>query len=164
MLFLTEAIIACAVFTLLIKLIAHNRQEVFTNDYLPVVTEVLRVKGLIAEKPPAKKKDIVRKQIALIGFAVLFALLLHYVNGIEAFWKAAWTAYGLWLIVDWYDFLVVDILLAPFDKFYQRSGVSAFDRSAVWFHFKGRMNSIALMLFRFTILTCIWQSAVFLQP
>lgn len=142
MLFLTEAIIACAVFTLLIKLIAHNRQEVFINDYPPMVTEVLRVKGAIAEKSPAKKKDIVRKLIALIGFAVLLALLLHYVNGIETFWEAVRTAYGLWLIVDWYDFLVVDILLAPFDKFYQRSGISAFDRSAVWFHFKGSLKGM----------------------
>lgn len=144
MLFLTEAIIACAVFTLLIKLIAHNRQEVFINDYPPMVTEVLRVKGAIAEKPPAKKKDIVRKLIALIGFAVLLALLLHYVNGIETFWEAVRTAYGLWLIVDWYDFLVVDILLAPFDKFYQRSGISAFDRSVVWFHFKGSLKGMVL--------------------
>ena len=144
MLFLTEAIIACAVFTLLIKLIAHNRQEVFSNDYPPVVTDALRAKGLIAEKTPSKKKDIVRKLIALICFAVLFALLLHYVNGIEAFWEAAWTAYGLWLIVDWYDFLVMDILLAPFDKFYQRSGVSAFDRSAVRFHFKGSLKGMVL--------------------
>ena len=97
-----------------------------------------------AKKPPAKKKDIVRKLIALIGFAVLLALLLHYVNGIETFWEAVRTAYGLWLIVDWYDFLVVDILLAPFDKFYQRSGISAFDRSAVWFHFKGSLKGMVI--------------------
>ena len=40
MLFLIEAIVACAVFTLLIKLISHNRQEVFTNDYPPAVTDI----------------------------------------------------------------------------------------------------------------------------
>lgn len=56
MVFLIESIVACALFTLLIKQISHNRQEVFTNDYPPVVTDKLRELRLIAEKPPAKKK------------------------------------------------------------------------------------------------------------
>ena len=144
MLFLIESIVACVIFTLLIKLIAHNRQEVFTNDYPPVVTDKLRELGLIAEKPPAKKKDIIRKLTAMIVFAVLFALLMRHVNGIETFWEAALTVYGLWLVVDWYDFLVMDILLAPFDPFYRKSGVSAFDKSAVWFHFKGSVRGTLL--------------------
>lgn len=144
MIFLIESVAACLLFTLMIKLISHNRQEVFTNDYPPVVTDKLRALGLIAEKPPAKKKDIIRKLIALIVFALMFALLMRYVNGITTFGEAALTAYGLWLVVDWYDFLVVDILLAPFDKFYRKSGVSAFDKSAVWFHLKGSLRGTVL--------------------
>ena len=144
MLFFIESIAACALFTLLIKLISHNRQEVFTNDYPPVVTDKLRELGLIAEKPPARKKDIVRKLTALIVYAILFALLMRYVNGIETFMEAALTVYGLWLVVDWYDFLVMDILLAPFDKFYQKSGVSAFEPTAVRFHFKGSLRGMVL--------------------
>ena len=147
MVFIIESIAACAIFTLLIKLISHNRQEVFTNDYPPVVTDKLRELGLIAKKPPAKKKDIVRKLIAMIVFAMLFALLIRYVNGIETFGEAALTVYGLWLVVDWYDFLVMDILLAPFDKFYQKSGVSAFNKSAIWFHFKGSLRGMILGIF-----------------
>ena len=144
MLFLYESIVACLIFTLLIKLIAHNRQEVFTNDYPPAVTDKLRTLGLIAEKPPAKKKDIIRKLTAMIIFAFLFALLMRYVNNIDTFGEAALTVYGLWLVVDWYDFLVMDILLAPFDKFYQASGISAFDKSAVLFHFKGSVRGMFL--------------------
>ena len=147
MVFLLEAIAACLIFTLLIKLITNNRQEAFTNDYPPVVTDELRTLGLIAEKPPAKKKDIVRKLTAMIVFAILFALLMRYVNGIETFREAALTVYGLWLVVDWYDFLVMDILLAPFDKFYQKSGISAFDKAAVWFHFKGSLRGMVLGIF-----------------
>lgn len=144
MVFFVESVVSCLIFTLLIKLIAHNRQEVFTNDYPPVVTDKLRKLGLLAEKPPAKKKDIIRKLMAMVVFALLFALLMRYVNGIETFWEAALTAYGLWLVVDWYDFLVMDILLAPFDKFYKASGVSAFDRSAIAFHFKGSLRGMVL--------------------
>ena len=144
MIFAAEAIAACILFTFLIKLISHNRQEVFTNDYPPVVTDKLRELGLIAEKPPAKKKDIIRKLTAMIVFALVFALMMRHINGIETFWEAALTVYGLWLVVDWYDFFVMDILLAPFDKFYKASGVSAFEKAAVLFHFKGSLRGMVL--------------------
>ena len=146
MIFLIESIAACLLFTLMIKIVSANRQAVFVNDYPPVVTDKLREMGLIAQKPPARKKDIIRKLAALVVYAILFALLLRYVNGTESFTEAMFTAYGLWLVVDWYDFLVMDILLAPFDKFYKASGVSAFDRSAVWFHCKGSMRVMILGL------------------
>ena len=80
----------------------------------------------------------------MVVFAILFALLMRHVNGIKTFWEAALTVYSLWLVVDWYDFLVMDVLLAPFDKFYQKSGVSAYDKSAVWFHFKGSLRGMVL--------------------
>lgn len=46
------------------------------------------------------------------------------------------------MVVDWYDFLVIDVLLAPFDKFYKASGVSTFDKSAVRFHCKGSIKGM----------------------
>ena len=52
----------------------------------------------------------------------------------------------MWLVVDWYDFLVVDVLLAPFDKFYKAAGVSPLEKSAVWFHFKASVRGMILGL------------------
>lgn len=144
MVFAIESIAACVLFTVLLEIATVNRREVFVNDYPPVVTDKLRQIGLIAENPPAKKSDIIRKLIAIIIYAVLFALLLRYVNGITTFLKGALTAYALWLVVDWYDFLVVDILLAPFDKFYKRAGISAFEKSAVWFHCKASIRGMVI--------------------
>lgn len=146
MVFVIESIAACLLFTLMLELVTRNRREAFANDYPPVVTDRLRALGLIAPKPPAKKKDIIRKVIALLVYALLFALLLRYVNGIETFWEGAVTAYSLWFVVDWYDFLVVDILLAPFDKFYKAAQVSAFDKSAVMFHFMASLRGAVLGL------------------
>lgn len=146
MIFAIECIAACVLFMAALKLVSANREEVFVNDYPPVVTDKLRAMGLVAQKPPARKSDIVRKLIALVVFAVLFALLLRFVNGITGFWAAAFTAYGLWLVVDWYDFLVVDILMAPFDKFYKLAKVGMAERSAVWFHFKGSVKGMVLGL------------------
>ncbi|MGN1119062.1 MAG: hypothetical protein ACI4Q4_01815 [Oscillospiraceae bacterium] len=128
----------------MIKIATAKQREAFANDYPPVVTEKLRQKGMIAEKPPTKKSDIIRKAIAIIIYAVLFALVLRYVNGITTFLNGALTAYALWLVVDWYDFLVIDVLLAPFDKFYKESGVSAFNKSAVGFHCKGSIKGMLI--------------------
>ncbi|MGN1331129.1 MAG: hypothetical protein ACI4V0_00030 [Lachnospiraceae bacterium] len=144
MVFLIESIAACLLFTLMIKIATAKRREVFTDDYPPVVTNKLRAMGLIADKPLARKTDIIRKLITIVIYAILFALLLRYVNGIETFLEGMLTAYTLWLVVDWYDFLVLDVLLAPFDKFYKASGVSAFHKSAVWFHFKASLRGTVI--------------------
>ncbi len=56
------------------------------------------------------------------------------------------SAYTPWLVVDWYDFAVVDVLLALFDRFYQKSGVSAIGPSAVRFHFVHSVYGMALGL------------------
>lgn len=113
MIFLVECIIACVSFTIALELLAARRREVFINDYPPVVSEKLRELNVVAETPPTKKSDIIRKVIAMIVYAVLFALVLRFINGITTFLCATLTAYLLWLVVDWYDFLVVDILFAP---------------------------------------------------
>lgn len=128
------------------ELLAARRREVFINDYPPVVSEKLRDLNVVAETPPTKKSDIIRKVIAIIVYAVLFALVLRFINGITTFPGATLTAYLLWLVVDWYDFLVVDILMAPFDKFYKMANVSPIEKSAVWFHFKGSVKGMIIGL------------------
>lgn len=110
------------------------------------MTDKLRSLNLVAEKPPAKKSNIIRKSIAIIIYAVLFALVLRFINGITTFLDAAVTAYLLWLVVDWYDFLVVDILMAQLDKFYKMAKVSPIEKSAVWFHCKASLRGMIIGL------------------
>ena len=144
MTFFIECIAACVLFTVMLEILSAKRREIFVNDYPPVVTDRLRGQGLVAEKPPTRKSDVIRKAVAVVIYAVLFALVLRFINGITTFWSAAVTAYLLWLVVDWYDFLVVDILMAPFDKFYKLAKVSAVDKSAVWFHCKASLRGMVL--------------------
>lgn len=146
MIFMIECIVACALFTAALEILCAKRREVFTNDYPPVVIDKLRSLNIVAEKPPTKKSDIIRKIIAISIYAVLFALVLRFVNGTSTFLDAAVTAYLLWLVVDWYDFLVVDILMAPFDKFYKMAKVSPVEKSAVWFHFKASLRGMVIGL------------------
>lgn len=144
MIFLIECIVACALFTAMLQIMCAKRREIFTNDYPPIVTEKLRSMNLVAEKPPTKKSDVIRKSIAVVIYAVLFALVLRFINGITTFLNAAATAYLLWLVVDWYDFFVVDILMAPFDKFYKMAKVSPIEKSAVWFHCKASLKGMII--------------------
>ena len=146
MIFWMEAAALCLLFHLLIGLVLSKKQAAFVNDYPPVVTDKLRGLGLIAQKPPARKKDVLRKLIAVFVYAILFALMLRYVNGIHTFWEGSITAYGLWLVVDWYDFLVMDMLCASSDKFYRAAGVSGFEKTAVWFHIKGSLRGMVIGL------------------
>lgn len=146
MVFLIECVVACALFTVVLEILCAKRREVFTNDYLPVVTDRLRDLNMVGNRPPTKKSDIVRKIVAILIYSVLFALVLRFVNGVTTFPAAAATAYLLWLVVDWYDFLVVDILLAPFDKFYKAAGVSPFEKSAVRFHFRASLRGMVIGL------------------
>ena len=146
MIFIIECLVACVLFTAMLEILCVKRREAFENDYPPVVTEKLRELNMVGEKPPTKKSDIIRKVIAVIIYAVLFAVVLRFINGLTTFPAAAATAYLLWLVVDWYDFLVVDILLAPFDKFYKAAKVSPFEKSAVFFHFKASLRGMILGL------------------
>ncbi len=146
MVFLIECIVACVLFTVMLEIMCAKRREIFTNDYPPVVTDKLRSLNLVAEKPPTRKSDVIRKFTAVLIYAILFALVLRFINGITTFLDAAVTAYLLWLVVDWYDFLVVDILMAPFDKFYKMAKVSPIERSAVWFHCKASLRGMVLGL------------------
>ena len=50
----------------MLEIMCAKRREIFTNDYPPVVTDKLRSLNLVAEKPPAKKSDIIRKSVAVI--------------------------------------------------------------------------------------------------
>lgn len=141
--FAMECVVACALFTLAIKLASTGRREAFENDYPPVVTQRLREQGLLATRPPSRRGDVIRKVVAFVVFSVLFALVLRHTNGIRTFEQAALTSYAIWFVVDWYDFLVVDIALAPLDPFYRAAGVSALDPSAVRFHFLASLRGLA---------------------
>ena len=131
MIFWIEAVLLCLLFHLLIWLAFRKKQTAFVNDYPPIVTERLRALGLIAQKPPARKQDVLRKLAAVVVYAALFALL--------------------WLVVDWYDFLVMDVLCASTDRFYRAAGVGAFEPSSVWFHFKGSLRGMLIGLVAATV-------------
>ncbi len=111
MAFLIEAVIACLIFTLMVAPFVAKNPLAWVSDYPPAIQERVRELGLISmdqKKIPAAV--IIRKVSVSLVSAVLLALVLVFVNGAETFWKGALLSYGLWLVVVWYDALVLDCL------------------------------------------------------
>ncbi len=81
------------------------------GDYPPAIRQRCIELGLIEDrKQRFTKKDLLRKGLAMIVFALLFALILRHVNKIRGFREGFLTSYIIWLAIAWFDALVVDCL------------------------------------------------------
>ncbi len=81
------------------------------GDYPPAIRERCIELGLIEDrKQRFTKKDLLRKGLAMIVFALLFAMILRHVNQIRTFREGFLTSYIIWLAIAWFDALVVDCL------------------------------------------------------
>ena len=117
MVFLIESLIACAVFTLFVFLMSRN----------PIKS--------IFNYPPA-----------MIVFGVLLGLLVKYVNGCSSFWCGALTAYALWVVVNWFDALVLDCLWFCHDRHLVIPGTEDMTDAChdYWSHIRGALIGMAL--------------------
>ena len=86
--------------------------ELAKLNYPPVIVQRLIELGLVSGgKPPSEWQRVKKKWPAMLVIGVLLGLLVRYANGCTAFLSGFGTAYLLWLIVDWYDALIVDCVL-----------------------------------------------------
>ena len=146
MAFFVESIIACAIFTLFVFLMSRNPIKTIFN-YPPAIIERCDELGLVdASNKPGGVAFYVKKGTAMILFGVLLGLLVRYVNGCTTFWCGALTAYALWVIVNWFDALVLDCLWFCHDKHFVIPGTEDMADSYhdYWFHVKGALIGMAL--------------------
>ncbi|MBO4570584.1 MAG: hypothetical protein J5699_01500 [Bacteroidales bacterium] len=146
MTFLIETIIACAVFTMFVFLIARDPIKSIFN-YPPAIIERCDQLGLVdAGNKPGGVGFYVKKVGAMILFGVLLGLLVRYVNGCLTFWSGALTAYALWVVVNWFDALVLDCLWFCHDKRFVIPGTE--DMTAAYhdylFHIRGAVIGMIL--------------------
>ena len=111
MIFLIEALILCLVFTAMIIPSVIKNPLAWISDYPPAIQKRAKELGLIpAQQPRMPLSVIIKKLTFSILYAVMFALLLFFINGVKTFWEGCFVSYGLWLIVDWYDALILDCI------------------------------------------------------
>ena len=146
MLFLIESIIGCAVFSLFVFLMSRNPIKIIFN-YPPAIIERCDQLGLVdASNKPGGVTFYVKKVTAMAIFGVMLGLLVKYVNGCTTFWCGALTAYALWVVVNWFDALVLDCIWFCHDKHFVIPGTE--DMTDAYhdygFHIKGSLIGMLL--------------------
>ena len=146
MTFLIESFIACALFTLFVFLMSRNPIKSIFN-YPPAIIERCDQLGLVdASNRPGGVAFYIKKIFAMMVFGVLLGLLVRYVNGCETFLCGALTAYALWVVVNWFDALVLDCIWFCHDKHFVIPGTE--DMTAAYhdygFHIKGALIGMLL--------------------
>ena len=109
--FIIEAVILCAVFHLATWLIVRLKPEQEVYSYPPAVLERWIELGKVPRREKPNKAALVRgKAPAALVIGALLGLLAYWLNGCRSFLSGFLVSYALWLIVDWYDALILDCL------------------------------------------------------
>ena len=112
MIFIIESIVLCVLFTVLILSKMNKPLEVMIYSYPPAIVDRVIELGLIEDtdrKTSSTQKALKRKWPAIIVFGIVLGVFVYFVNGTHSFASGFLTSYGLWLVVDWYDALILDI-------------------------------------------------------
>lgn len=146
MVFFIESLIACALFTLMVFLMSRDPIKTVFN-YPPAIIERCDKLGLVdASNKPGGVGFYVKKLTAMAIFGVLLGLLVRYVNGCTTFWCGCLTAYALWVVVNWFDAIVLDCIWFCNDKHFVIPGTEDMvaDYHDYWFHIKGALIGMLL--------------------
>ena len=109
--FVIEAVVLCVLFHLGIWMQARKDPAVKIYDYPPAIVERYVELGKIPDKKnPSTLERVKKKWPAAIVLGILLGAVVYFVNGARSFLNGFLVSYGLWLIVDWYDAIVIDIL------------------------------------------------------
>jgi hypothetical protein len=106
-----ESLIGIVLFTAVIVSLTLKNPLTSVGDYPPAIQKKCIELGLIEDrKKRFTKADYIRKGIALIVFAALLAFIVRRFNGADSFWEGFCISYLIWLIIDWYDALILDCI------------------------------------------------------
>ena len=149
MIFAIEAIILCALFTIMVIIMVQDPIKTLYN-YPPKIQE--RVKSLerYKDKIPTQKNKITAKLAASVLFIIILSLILRYVNGYTTFVEGFGYGFLLWTIVNAYDAIVLDICWFCHDPRFVFEGTEDMveEYHNYWFHIKGSLigEIIALVI------------------
>lgn len=109
--FAAEAAVLCAVFHLGIYLTIRYKPELEVYSYPPAITQRWIELGKVPQKTVPGRAERIRKKVpAALVIGILLGLLVYALNGCRSFLSGFLVSYALWLIVDWYDALILDCL------------------------------------------------------
>ena len=149
MIFVIEAIALCALFTLMVIMMAKDPIKTLYN-YPPKIQERVKLLPQYQGKIPTQKNKLAAKLTASVLFIVILSLVLRYINGYTTFIEGFGYGFLLWTIVNAYDAVVLDICWFCHDPRFVFEGTEdmADEYHNYWFHIKGSLigERIALVI------------------
>lgn len=138
MMILTESFIGIVLFTIIIVSLTLKNPLASIGDYPPEIKKRCEELNIIPKtKKTYSKKDIIRKMIALIVFAIIFAFIINRFNGANSFMEGFINSYIIWLIIDWYDAFILDCIWFCHSKKVRIQGTEDMkEYKNYWFHIK----------------------------
>jgi len=111
MVLFVECIIAIVLFTIIVIPIALIDPKYIVGDYPPeIVKRCIELNIIPERKTRFTKKEIIKKVIACILFVILLAYIVYKFNGANTFASGFINSYIIWLVVCWYDALILDCI------------------------------------------------------
>ena len=111
MIILVEALIGVILFTIIVVPGTLKDPLRALSDYPKPIRKRCMELGIIPEREERfTVKDLIRKTVAVIVFVLLISFILKKVNKAETFLDGFRISYILWLIITWYDGLILDCL------------------------------------------------------
>lgn len=111
MVILIEGLIAVTLFTIIAIPATIRHPLTALSDYPPAIVKRCVELGIYPERERRfSTMDLIRKAAAVIVFIIAFAFIIKKFNKAETFLEGFRISYILWLIIAWYDALIVDCL------------------------------------------------------
>ncbi len=106
-----ESVIGIILFTLIVVPSTIKDPLASIGDYPEPIRKRCVELGLIESSARRfTKREFIRKVIAVFVFAVIFALVLKHFNHADSFMEGFRDSYFIWLVITWYDALVLDCI------------------------------------------------------
>ena len=147
MTFIIESVVLCTVFTILILTSMKNPLKMQIYSYPPNIINRVAELGLIEKmEKPRVVESLKRKWPVMILAGIVIGLLVYFLNGIDTFLKGFTVSYGLWLVVDWYDAIVMDMGWFCHSKKVRIPGTEDMvkDYQDYWFHIKASLLGMVI--------------------
>lgn len=148
MILLTECIVVCALFTLIVYAVSLKAPLAGIHNWPPAIQQRALELGLIQSQQMAGTKRVYVKKLATaLIIAVAFAAVTYFVNGARSFAAGFGYSYLIWTVVNWYDAFIIDCLWACHDRRVRIPGTEDMkEYHDYWFHIKGSLKGQALGL------------------
>lgn len=138
---LLECVVACVLFTVVAGGMTYLKPLSMINSYPPAIQEKVLELGLITKEQKSRSiKSILKKLVALVLLVFVIAFVVHKFNDADSFFDGFKYSYILWLVVNFWDAIVIDCLWFCHSKRVIIKGTEGMkEYKDYWFHIKGSL-------------------------